>query len=197
MIEEVEFNLFDDAVEAKPTAKKDKQRDSLTLEGIKVQQWAVQKAIAENAAGKQKLLEDEIKTFGREKWIEKCMKDKSRPANFKVKDDTGAECLIIVQDKYKVLTPEKAAIIPADAIETETIYSFNNAILLKYEKIIVAALSKAIMSIEEIPMDEKKQLLVKKVDKSVKKGTIEKLNSFENPDQVFALIEPICQLKNA
>lgn len=192
-----EFNLFDDAVEAKPAAKKEKARDTLTLEGQTIKQWAEQKKIAENAAGKQKLLEDTIKTFGRQQWIEKCMKDKAKPSNFKVKDDSGTECLIIMQDKYKALTPEKAAIVPENAIESETVYSFNNEILSKYEKLIVSAISKAIMTIDEIPMEEKKKLLVKKVEKTIKKGTIDRLNSFENPEMMFSIIEPICQLKNA
>lgn len=142
------------------------------------------------------MLEGEIKPVAQEEFLKLVKKFNMRPESFRLQS-AGTNLLVIMQDKYLKLSETKEATLIenglADVIEEKTEFGFDAVLLEKHEK----AISKAIASIKGMTDEEKENLITAKVIKTVRKGTIDRIATFDNPDLVFQLIEPILQLKNS
>lgn len=141
------------------------------------------------------MLEGDIKPAARDSFVSLYKKYNHKPDSF-VLQSAGANVLVIVQDKYLKVTETKEQMLQenglGDLIEEKTVFSFNPDLLQKYEKQISDAISK----IKSIPDEDKAALIEATVTKTVKKGTIETLATYENIETVFNIIEPVVQLKN-
>ena len=187
-------NLFATATKVKETTKKtDKKVIQAPILGNKVQRYAELKQTIDSATGELKMIEGDIKAVGKDLFMKEYRSQKSTPDNFKIQDDSGNACMLIVMDKYTAVDENKASILDQfDGLLTETIvYKFNAELVEKYG----AILSELILNCADIDDLDKGNLISGEKTFSVTKGSIDRLMQYENPDQVFELINPIVALK--
>jgi len=187
-------NLFAN-VKAKETTttKKDKKTLQAPDLGEKVRRFSELKQQIEAATGELKMIEGDIKTAGRSLYLSEYRSQRSAPDNFKIQDETGASCMFIVMDKYTAVDENKAEILRNfDGLLSENVtYKFNPDLVEKYG----AILSELILNCQDIDDADKGQLISGERTYGVQKGSIDRLLQYDNPEQVFELINPILALK--
>lgn len=187
-------NLFATATKVKETTKKtDKKVIKSPLLGNKVKRYAELKELIDSATGELKMIEGDIKAVGKDLFLNEYKQQKSTPDNFKLQDDTGNTCMFICMDKYTIVDEAKAGILANfDGLLAENIvYKFNAELVEKYGQI----LSELILNCPEIDDMDKGNLISGEKTFSVAKGSIDRLMQYDNPEQVFELINPIVALK--
>lgn len=162
-------------------------------------------AIQKNAEAKLAMLAGDIKATGSDEFLTIYEKEKVNPGSFKLMDrqtlENGEvqelEILFIPQDKYLKVTEEKAQVLALyeGLVEQKTTYKINDEIL-KLDHV-GEALSDAIQLCDKLSEFEKENLIIAKEEYFIKKGTISELHTYKNPREIFSLIQPICQLKQA
>lgn len=190
----VKGGLFDMAKPQTKTTAKTKERTSVEIHGIgeDIASYEAIVAIINNAEAQKEILGGKLKELAKEKFLEMYEKNKRKPENFNLKDDVE-EIMFIVMDKYKKVEPEKAALLEQfdGLLETTTKFVFNNAVLERNKDII----EKAIMGAKGISDADKQDLIVAETTQQVKKGSIDRLMDYDNPSEIFDLIQPIVALK--
>jgi len=187
-------NLFATATKVKETTKKtDKKVISAPLLGNKVQRYAELKQQIDSATGELKMIEGDIKSVGKDLFMKEYRLQKSTPDNFKIQDESGNACMFICMDKYTLVDETKASILTNfDGLLAENIvYKFNADLVEKYG----AILSELILNCPDIDDLDKGNLISGEKTFSVAKGSIDRLMQYDNPEQVFELINPIVALK--
>ena len=187
-------NLFAAATKVKETIKKtDKKVLDAPELGSKIQKYAELKQLIDSATGELKMIEGDIKATGKEMFMAEYLKYKNTPDNFKIKDSTGNSCMLIVMDKYTIVDESKAAILGNyDGLLAENVvYKFNAELVEKYGQV----LSELILNCPNIDDIDKGNLISGEKSYSVAKGSIDRLMQFNDPKQVFELINPIIALK--
>ena len=187
-------NLFAAATKVKETIKKtDKKVLDAPELGSKIQKYAELKQLIDSATGELKMIEGDIKTTGKELFMVEYLKYKNTPDNFKIKDSTGNSCMFICMDKYTIVDENKAAILGSyDGLLAENVvYKFNAELVEKYGQV----LSELILNCPNIDDIDKGNLISGEKSYSVAKGSIDRLMQFNDPKQVFELINPIIALK--
>jgi hypothetical protein len=187
-------NLFASATKVKETTKKtDKKVISSPILGNKVQKYAELKQLIDSATGELKMIEGDIKAVGKDLFMKEYRTQRSTPDNFKIQDDTGNACMFICMDKYTIVDEGKANILSQyDGLLAENVvYKFNADLVEKYG----AVLSELIINCPEIDDLDKGNLITGEKTFSVAKGSIDRLMQYDNPEQVFELINPIVALK--
>jgi hypothetical protein len=187
-------NLFASATKVKETTKKtDKKVISSPILGNKVQRYAELKQLIDSATGELKMIEGDIKAEGKSLFMKEYRTQKSTPDNFKIQDDTGNACMFICMDKYTIVDEGKASILGQfDGLLAENVvYKFNADLVEKYG----AVLSELIINCPEIDDLDKGNLITGEKTFSVAKGSIDRLMQYDNPEQIFELINPIVALK--
>ena len=159
----------------------------------KISRYTDLKQQIEALTGELKMIEGDIKTTGKEIFLQEYRKQKSTPESFKLKDETGATCLFIVMDKYTSVDEEKAELLREyDGVLGENVvFKFNAELVEKYG----AVISDLIASSPDIEEEDKGNLISGEKTYVVNKGSIDRLLQFANCEQVFELINPICALK--
>jgi len=173
--------------------KADKKVVSAHELGDKVKRFADLKNQIDALTGELKMIEGDIKTTGKEIFLQEYRKQKSTPESFKLKDETGATCLFIVMDKYTSVDEEKAELLREyeGLLGENVVYKFNTELVEKYG----AVISDLIASSPDIEEEDKGNLISGEKTYVVNKGSIDRLLQFANSEQVFELINPICALK--
>jgi hypothetical protein len=187
-------NLFATATKVKETTKKtDKKVIKAPLLADKVKRYADLKQIIDSATGELKMIEGDIKLVGKDLFMKEYRQQKSTPDNFKIQDDTDSTCMFIVMDKYTIVDENKASILSNfDGLLTENIvYKFNTELVEKYGQI----LSELILNCPNIEDIDKGNLISGEKTFNVAKGSIDRLMQYDNPEQIFELINPIVALK--
>ena len=187
-------NLFASATKVKETTKKtDKKVISSPILGNKVQKYAELKQMIDSATGELKMIEGDIKAVGKDLFMKEYRSQRSTPDNFKIQDDTGNACMFICMDKYTIVDEGKANILSQyDGLLAENVvYKFNADLVEKYG----AVLSELIINCPDIDDLDKGNLITGEKTFSVAKGSIDRLMQYDNPEQVFELINPIVALK--
>lgn len=128
----------------------------------------------------------EIKEIGLELWVEKFEKEGKRPESFIMtglvenKDKTKSEgrLMFISSDSYKKIDEIAATVLESkyNCIERKEIFFFDNDLLQKYGE----QISEAILGIKGMTDEEKSNLIKKREDISIKKGTIDNVNLVES-----------------
>jgi hypothetical protein len=159
----------------------------------KISRYSDLKQQIEALTGELKMIEGDIKTTGKEIFLQEYRKQKSTPESFKLKDETGATCLFIVMDKYTSVDEEKAELLREyeGVLGENVVYKFNTELVEKYG----AVISDLIASSPDIEEEDKGNLISGEKTYVVNKGSIDRLLQFANSEQVFELINPICALK--
>jgi hypothetical protein len=187
-------NLFATATKVKETTKKtDKKVIISSILGSKVQRYAELKQMIDSATGELKMIEGDIKSVGKDLFMKEYRSQRSTPDNFKIQDDTGNACMFICMDKYTIVDEGKASILGQfDGLLAENVvYKFNADLVEKYG----AVLSELIINCPDIDDLDKGNLITGEKTFSVAKGSIDRLMQYDNPEQVFELINPIVALK--
>lgn len=190
-------SIFAKAKDAAPktTGAKTKEKVVVPVElGNKLTELQDVREQIEVLEARAEMLSGDIKPVAKDAFLKLMKINRARPDSFILESD-GGKILVIIQDKYLKITEAKEKTLAeyglSDLIEEKTIYSFNLALLEKYE----AQISEAISQMD-IPDADKTAMIEAKVEKNVKKGTIDRLSAYENPELVFELCQPIIQLKN-
>jgi hypothetical protein len=187
-------NLFATATKVKETTKKtDKKVIKSPLLGNKVKRYAELKQLIDNATGELKMIEGDIKMVGKDLFMQEYKQQKSTPDNFKIQDDTGNSCMFICMDKYTIVDEAKAGILAnfEGLLAENIVYKFNAELVEKYGQV----LSELILNCPDIDDMDKGNLISGEKTFSVAKGSIDRLMQYDNPEQVFELINPIVALK--
>ncbi len=188
-------NLFTAGTTVKPAGPKktEKVLHKCNDLGGKITNYQNLKASIDSQTAELKMVEGDIKLKGKEIFMSEYLRQRSTPENFKMQDETGAVCQFIAQDKYTVVDETKAAMLENfDGLLEEKIeYKFNADLVAKYGGI----LSQFIIGCKQIEDEDKPLLISGEKTFSVKKGSIDRLLQYEDPAQVFELINPILMLR--
>ena len=187
-------NLFATATKVKETTKKtDKKVIKAPLLADKVKRYADLKQIIDSATGELKMIEGDIKAVGKDLFMKEYRQQKSTPDNFKIQDETGSSCMLIVMDKYTIVDETKAGILSnfEGLLAENVVYKFNAELVEKYGQV----LSELILNCPAIDDMDKGNLISGEKTFSVAKGSIDRLMQYDNPEQIFELINPIVALK--
>jgi len=131
----------------------------------------------------------EIKEIGLEIWTEKFEKEGTRPESFIMKGmhetevdgkpvKTEGRLMFISSDSYKKVDEIAATVLESKygCIERKEVFFFDNDLLQKHGELI----SEAILAIKGMTDEEKANLIKKKEEVSIKKGTIENVQLIES-----------------
>ena len=187
-------NLFASATKVKETAKKtDKKVINAPELGNKIQRFAELKQLIDSATGELKMIEGDIKGIGKKLFMSEYKQQRSTPDNFKIQDETGNSCMFICMDKYTIVDETKAGILAnfEGLLAENVVYKFNADLVEKYG----AVLSELILNCSDIDDLDKGNLISGEKTFSVAKGSIDRLMQYDNPEQIFELINPIVALK--
>jgi len=187
-------NLFATATKVKETAKKtDKKVINAPELGNKIQRFAELKQLIDSATGELKMIEGDIKGIGKKLFMSEYKQQRSTPDNFKIQDETGNSCMFICMDKYTIVDETKAGILAnfEGLLAENVVYKFNADLVEKYG----AVLSELILNCSDIDDLDKENLISGEKTFSVAKGSIDRLMQYDNPEQIFELINPIVALK--
>ena len=187
-------NLFASATKVKETAKKtDKKVINAPELGNKIQRFAELKQLIDSATGELKMIEGDIKGIGKKLFMSEYKAQRSTPDNFKIQDETGNSCMFICMDKYTIVDETKAGILAnfEGLLAENVVYKFNADLVEKYG----AVLSELILNCSDIDDLDKGNLISGEKTFSVAKGSIDRLMQYDNPEQVYELINPIIALK--
>lgn len=185
-------NLFAAATKVKePASKKTDKKVIKAFLGNKIEKWGSLKQTIEAATGELKMLEGDIKASGREIFMKEYLQQKSTPENFKIQDETGATCMFICMDKYISCDETKADFLPEGLVSEKTVFTFNAELVEKYGEV----LSELIGSCKKIADEDKAMLISGEKTFSIAKGSIDRLMQYDNPQEIFELINPIVSLK--
>jgi hypothetical protein len=161
-----------------------------------MKKWAEYKAEMANMAAQTAIIESDVKRIGRQAFNDKYTENKRRPDNFEIiTKGKEASAQFITQDNYPKLTKEQAEAIEETygngIIEVTTAFKFNDAYLAEWGEQISAAIEKA-----KVPTEVKENLIVAEKTFKIAKGTIDRLHEYGNPSEVYAVIQPIVQVKD-
>jgi hypothetical protein len=190
-------SIFAKAKDAAPKTTGAKTKEKVVVQvdlGTKLtelQETREQIAVLE---AKEAMLSGDIKPVANDAFLKLMKANRARPDSFIMESEEG-KILVIIQDRYLKVTEAKEKTLAeynlSGLIEEKTTFSFNPVLLEKYEAQISDAISKM-----KIPDDDKAAMIEAKVEKAIKKGTLDTLPTYENPELVFTLIEAVVQLKN-
>jgi hypothetical protein len=192
--EQKKKSLFDMAKKTDTPKSKSKAKPEVRVVGIEseIARYDELKEIINNAKAEQEIIGGKLKQIGKEQFLELYEEKGSKPDNFNLADG-DEEILFIVMDKYKKVEPEKQAILEQykGLLEVVTTYSFNPEVLDRVGEVV----SNLILESKDLSDDDKNKLIIKDTTVAIKKGTIDRLMDYEDPEQIFDLVEPILALK--
>ena len=164
-----------------------------SISGTYCSEYSDLKTIIENATGKLKMIEGKLKEQVKSIFVEEYNRTGKCPDNFKVQDESGKNLLGIVMDKYISCDAQKYELLKdVELVEEKRTFTFNTELLEKYRSVI----ENLLVNCSEIDEEDKPNLIEGVISYNVKKGAIEELaNKEQSVDELFALIQPIVQLK--
>lgn len=186
-------NLFTSKVKETATSKKaDKKVIKAETLGDKISRLNDLKSKIDALTGELKMIEGDIKQTGKTLFLSEYKANKRAPESFKIADEVGSSALFIVSDKYTSVDENKADILRQyDLLNENVTYKFNTELVEKYGEV----LSEMINGCTKILDEDKNNLISGERTYSVQKGAIDRLIQYENMEEVFELINPICSLK--
>lgn len=194
-------SLFDLAkTDVKKTSTKSKNPD-VRVEGIEseISQYDEIVKKIKNLEAEKEIIGGRLKQIGRDKFLELYENDGRNPNNFNLAD--GDESILyMTYDKYLKVEPEKEAILSQyeGLLGIDITYKLDNEILEKKTpsgETNGEILNDLILNSTLISDSDKEKLLKVSRTVAIKKGTIDRLMDYDNPEEIYTLIEPITVLK--
>lgn len=144
------------------------------------------------------LLSDEVRDMAKEEWTKYYQKTGRNPESVFVEALNGedtANVMFIAQDKYITINEEKAELLKEtygeDIVEEKTEFAFDAEMVEKYG----AVISELISESDEIDEDDKDKIIKAVTKFTVAKGTIDKLKTYGQVNEVFEAVKPVVMLK--
>lgn len=184
-------NLFDKAKKtgSKKVAEKHEIVEMPNLEASLSKMADINSKLAELEAEKA-MIDDEIRTAGKEAMIKLFNAKKSFPGTLKIVAGKMSY-MFITSDKYKTIDEERfnelSKTYGKDIVTETTVYSFNTAVLIKH----MDHISELLMSSKKLSEEDKNNLLESQTTYSVVKGAIKDLFKFKGVKKVDTIIEDI------
>ena len=199
--EKKKADLFKMAKVEKKGTPKGKTKEGVEVEGLEgdIQEYKRLNQQIKMLTADKELISGKIKEVGKEKYLE-LYEDKRRvPENFNLVSG-DEQIMFVVADSYTKVTDEKQAMLEnygEGLVETVTTYKFTDLIEKKLPNgmTIGEVVTQMIMDNEEIPEKDKMNLITAEVVTRVPKGTIKRLLDYDDPSQVYNLIQPIVSLR--
>lgn len=193
--------LFSRAKPIETKAAASKKRERVQVDGIadKIRKYDSLDAEIKNLEAEKEVLSGELYQIGREKFLDLYVKRGAKPANFDLAD--GSENILFqVTDRYITVTEEKAVVLRQfdGLLEEVDTFKFKTELLdkeLANGMTIGELLSDFIESNNLISEEDKENLIQKETKKRIPKGTINRLMEYDDPKEVFYLIQPVVALK--
>lgn len=187
-------NLFSTTIKV-PASKKatDKKTINAPILEEKINRFLQLKSIIDNATGELKMIEGDIKEVGKQNFLKEYRANKLKPDNFNIEDKGGSKVMFICMDKYTIVDETKAEILSQfeGLLDEKRTFTLDAVLVDKYGEV----LSNLIGNCAEISDEDKPNLITGELQYFVKKGSIDRLLQYEDMEQVFELINPICSLK--
>lgn len=189
-------NLFAKGTKVKETGtSKTKAKKIVIVPELKdaVRSWNSIKQEIDRWKSQLAMVEGDIKLMGRVQFLSQYEQLKLRPESFRLQDETGSQCLFVVMDKYTVVDENKAEVLSQfDGVVEEVVeYKVDPEMVEKYGQL----LSDFINDSPDIADEDREKIIAGEKVFRVKKGTIDRLLQYDNPEQIFELINPIVALK--
>ncbi|HRG29354.1 MAG TPA: hypothetical protein PLJ00_15760 [Chitinophagales bacterium] len=194
-------NLFGKAKEAAPaTAPKKSDYELVIVPELNdgIAELSQIRNLLKEKEGIASVLEEEIKTQARAKYIELYLRDKRNPKSFLIAGSAAAKnkFLIQVQDKYTKVTPEREEALVAEygeeVLDEKTKYVFNPDLLQKY----MQEISDLIMNCKKISAEDKENLILAERTVTIKKGMIDTAATQKDLGKFITNISPIVMLSD-
>jgi hypothetical protein len=139
---------------------------------------------------------DIIKNIGKDKFIELYEENKTNPNTFYIKDGKGC-VMVIPMDRYITIKDEERINDLTDKYGDDVVaidekFYFNNDVLERN----MVEIQNIIANSKKISDEDKRNLLVKEIKYSIKKGMIDKLSNFTDIEAIVDDIQPVISLKN-
>lgn len=195
-------SLFKTAKEVTKKSSSSKKRERVEVDGIedKIRRYDSLDADIKNLEAEKKLLSGELYDIGREKFLDLYEKKGFNPVSFDLAD--GSQNILFgVSDKYISVKGERAELLrnyDDGLLEESTTYKFSTDLLekeLENGMTVGEIISNLIQGSNLIPDEVKQNLIVQEKAMRVPKGTINRLLEYDNPREVFYLIQPVVSLK--
>jgi len=190
-------SIFDVEKAVQKVAKSSKQPNPVAhIVGIEreIKKYDELKAIIKNAEAEKELIRGVILEVAKDYYLDIYEQKGERPTTITL-ESGGYEINYSVTDKYKTVTPEKETVLRQydGLLGIDYTFTFDNEILdtegTNGEKI-GDIINDLIENSTDIPEDLKSKVVKMEKKVGVKKGTIKRLLSYDNPSEIFEIIEP-------
>ena len=145
--------------------------------------------------GQLQMLKGELIEFAKEKYLADYRSTGSCPESFYFGDELGKLMFLPAKRYRKIKDEDDFKALQArypSLVEKTTGYKFNPVVLARN----MEAISKAIVSCEDISQEDKASLIMATVSYSIKKEALEQLARFEHMELAFDELGVQCQIKN-
>ena len=145
------------------------------------------------------MLADEIKDTSKSEWTGLYQKTGRNPGSIMIEGKKGADIaqvMFVPSDKYITINAERAESLTekfgSDIVEEKTTFSFDNDMIEKYGEVI----SRMIEESNEIDEDDKGKIIKAVAAFSIAKGTIDKMKTYGQVEEIMEEVKPVIALKN-
>jgi hypothetical protein len=152
-----------------------------------------------SAKAKADMISDELRDVAKLEWAKYYDQTGKNPGSVMLEQVVGedtAQLMFVPSDKYITVTEERAEELREtygeEIVEEETTFAFDSVMIEKYGEI----LSRLIEDSDEIDEDDKEKIIKATTKFSVAKGTIDKLKTYGDVEQVMESVKPVVSLKN-
>jgi hypothetical protein len=152
-----------------------------------------------SAKAKADMISDELRDLGKSEWAKYFDQTGKNPGSVMLEQVVGedtAQLMFVPTDKYITVTEERAEELREnfgeEIVEEETTFSFDSLMIEKYGEV----LSRLIEECDEIDEDDREKIIKATTKFSVAKGTIDKLKTYGDVEEVMEAVKPVVALKN-
>ena len=152
-----------------------------------------------SAKAKADMISDEIKDLSKSEWAKLYDRTGKNPGSVMIEAVDGedtAQVMFLPTDKYITITEDRANELRDnygdEIVEEKTSFSFDNDMIEKYGEVLSALIENS----DEISDDDKDRIIKAVTTFSVAKGTIDKLKTYGDVEDVMESVRPVVALKN-
>jgi len=204
------MSLFSKAKKSTPvkTSKKTEQIVRLVVDDedffSQVQELEKLQDILKTSKSKADLITEELKCLSKDKWVELYEKDGKNPDTVMIvqenEDGDTASIMFLATDKYISIVKDKADDLKEtygdDIVTEKTIFSFDDAMMVKYGDILTSLIESAIGECDDIKESDKEKIIKAVTTYSISKGTIDRLKEYGDINEIFDSVKPVLAVRN-
>ncbi len=200
------MGLFDKAKKAQTpkTTKAKDEKTRITIEDPsffdKIEKLEKLQDIMKKSKSQADMISDELRDLGRQEWSSLYQSTSRNPGSVMLEhvNESGdtSQLMFIPSDSYIKINEERAEELREtfgeDIVEEKTVYSFDADMIEKYGQVI----SELIENSDKIAEKDREKIIKAVTSFSIAKGTIDKLKTYGDVEQMIEAVRPIVSLKN-